>query len=532
VLWTISAVVIVRAMNQSDGHLVYAVDDAYIHMAIAKHLAQSGVWGVTPYEFSSSASSIAYPLLLALTYRVAGVNEVSPLVLNLLFATLVLVTVHVMLVLRRPAAPGRFSLLALVLLIVLAPLPAILFSGMEHTLHLLMTLVFVFATARVLVDQGTSGATSDGRWLLVLAPLLTMVRWEGSFAVAVACALLLARGRWRFATALGMVGLAPLATYGAISVAHGWYWLPNSVLLKGRVVAPGSLSDVGALLGTSFYQEVSRTPQLVLLTTIALWIFVRRSRRHSSPWETGQVLLTLFLGTVALHLAFVGAVRWFYRHDAYVVALGIAVIAFTAYDVGPRAGTVFTPATWASLPRYAATAMLAAVLLAPIASRGVVAFAHRARSTLQVPRAMTNIYEQQYQMGLFVREHYNGAGVAANDIGALNYLGDVRILDLDGLASLPVARLKRRGEMGPGSIRAVAEAQATRIVVVYDQWFERDGLSVLPAEWIKVGQWTIRNKVSVWGETVAFYGTDARAAEELRANLARFAAQLPPSVDR
>jgi hypothetical protein len=40
-----------------NGHVSYTLDDAYIHMAMAKHVAQDGVFGITPYEFSASSSS-------------------------------------------------------------------------------------------------------------------------------------------------------------------------------------------------------------------------------------------------------------------------------------------------------------------------------------------------------------------------------------------------------------------------------------------------------------------------------------------
>ena len=73
----------------NDGHIIYALDDAYIHMAIAKNFSQKGVWGVTDEGFSSSSSSLLYTLLLSLIF-LFGPNEIAPLIINLVAATLFL----------------------------------------------------------------------------------------------------------------------------------------------------------------------------------------------------------------------------------------------------------------------------------------------------------------------------------------------------------------------------------------------------------------------------------------------------------
>ncbi len=62
VLWFVIGIILLLSLAHNQGHLVYDVDDPYIHMAIARHFAESGVWGVTRYEFSSSSSSILWPL--------------------------------------------------------------------------------------------------------------------------------------------------------------------------------------------------------------------------------------------------------------------------------------------------------------------------------------------------------------------------------------------------------------------------------------------------------------------------------------
>ena len=43
--------------DKNGGQFVYTLDDPYIHMAIAKNVVRHGVWGVTPFQFSSSSSS-------------------------------------------------------------------------------------------------------------------------------------------------------------------------------------------------------------------------------------------------------------------------------------------------------------------------------------------------------------------------------------------------------------------------------------------------------------------------------------------
>jgi len=54
------------SIYQNGNHMVYSLDDAYIHMAMAKNLAIDGIWGVSKYEFASSSSSILWTALLAL----------------------------------------------------------------------------------------------------------------------------------------------------------------------------------------------------------------------------------------------------------------------------------------------------------------------------------------------------------------------------------------------------------------------------------------------------------------------------------
>lgn len=71
-------IIVLASYEANDRNLVYTLDDPYIHMAIAKNLANHGVFGVTRYEFSSATSSPLWTLLLSATYKVLGVCDWAP----------------------------------------------------------------------------------------------------------------------------------------------------------------------------------------------------------------------------------------------------------------------------------------------------------------------------------------------------------------------------------------------------------------------------------------------------------------------
>src|SRR3954466_8048976 len=99
VLWITVVVFLGLSLAQNQGHLVYTLDDPYIEMAVAKNLVHHGIWGVSPHMFSSPSSSLLWPLLLAAFYVLIGVNEATPLMLNIVFATALLCMTY--LILRR-----------------------------------------------------------------------------------------------------------------------------------------------------------------------------------------------------------------------------------------------------------------------------------------------------------------------------------------------------------------------------------------------------------------------------------------------
>ncbi len=62
------------------GHFIYSLDDPYISLSFAWHIGR-GDYGLNPHEAASPASSILYPLLLAL-FSWTRHQQFMPLVIN------------------------------------------------------------------------------------------------------------------------------------------------------------------------------------------------------------------------------------------------------------------------------------------------------------------------------------------------------------------------------------------------------------------------------------------------------------------
>ena len=517
-LGAVVIVVFAACVRADGGRFVYAIDDIYIAMAVARNFAAHGVWGVTPYHFSSNESTIVWPFLLALCDAMGITSELVPLFLNVICGGFTLVVVYE--IARKMGLPQSLQAMVLMAVLLLAPLPAMIFSGMEHTLQIGLAILFVYVAARDLAgEQGRSVGASRELWLL--AVLVPVVRYEGLFLVFAACLLFMARRRWRVAIGLGLAAAAPPALYGALSAYQGWFWLPNSVYLKANLPhAAGALHHL-ALLGDWegwIKSSVVWIPGLSLLILLALRVYSERT-----VWRKSSVMILLFIVTAALHLR-LARIGWFFRYEAYLIALSVVIFAIGGYEYvtgRPQQkrgrGETLVAAGWLGCSLT--------FLLMLLGFRGIV-------TLYRIPLATQNIYDQQYQMGLFLRQFYRGQPVAANDIGAVSYLAEPRLLDLWGLASLDVAKLRMAGGLTPGEIDELTKSQGTKVAIVFDRIFYdgNAGHGGLPARWIRVGRWRIPHNYVCGDDTVSFYVVEKSEEQALIAHLQQFAPRLPAGV--
>jgi len=267
VFWGTVALVLISSVNNNDGRLIYAKDDPYIHMSIAKNFAQKGVWGVTEYEFSSSDSSISWIILLSLTYAVAGVNEITPFLLNLISGTLLIALLYVYL--SEHGLSRSFTFMVLSLTIFVSPLPSTVFVGMEHVFHALITLLFVAQSAKMLANDGETSLS----YMAALSVILITTRFESMFVIGIVALLFAIRKQIKTSTILVLTGVIPIAAYGLVSILNGWGFLPTPITLKGSFPTITPLGLFSFMYGFVLYLINDGLILTLIFTSLLLFLF-------------------------------------------------------------------------------------------------------------------------------------------------------------------------------------------------------------------------------------------------------------------
>jgi hypothetical protein len=513
-LLTAVGFLLIMCIGHNQGRFGYALDDPYIHMAMAKNFVRYGTFGITRYGFTSSTSSPLWTLLLSLVYFLFGVNDISPFILNVIFACAIVFSVYA--ISKRYGIQSVYIFFILLAIIFVTPLPSLIFCGQEHTMHTFLTILFVYFSSQVLSTEAQD--RKKFYLLLVFGLLVAFARYEGLFLVFVVCAIFLFRKRPFDSFILGGAAVLPQVTFGLVSALKGSFFIPNPVLLKGNRPDLSSLKGIFNLLGYSSYQQIFTNHHIFFLIIFASIILIALDRKYNDTWKDGRIMLIIFIATTLLHMQF-ARTGWFYRYEAYLVGTGIFVIAIGFHEYRPE--KLFSTPLRSFLPALLLFVLLYPLAGSPFINRAIISF----RST---PFATKNIYDQQYQMALFLKEFYSGDAVAVNDIGIINYMDDIKCLDLWGLADEEIAKLKFDGTYNTRDMYSLANKKNVTIAMVFDSWYPPYG--GIPPQWIKVGAWTISHNIVCGDPTVSFYAVDSSQTQNLIQNLRNFSSRLPSDV--
>jgi hypothetical protein len=379
--------------------------------------------------------------------------------------------------------------------------------GMEHVLHLLLTIAF--AALAVLTLSGPSGAPRLERRrtvvLCVSAALLAASRYEGFFLVGLVCLAFLARRQPARSILVALAALLPVAAFGAFSVAHGSYFLPNPLMVKAVGESTGVLSALFKPFGSedlAFLQNNRAMPILLALGALGALAQWRARRALLSP----PVLLPLLLvGMILLHGHFVfSPLYWAYRYDAYLVGFGLFVAAVVLADLREPA--------W--LPGALASTLLVAGLVPLVANvrEGVVPDAEI--------EGMRNTYLEEVQTAEFIRLYYPHDAVIVNDLGAVTYYTEAHILDLVGLGDIEPVRVMRHSTYTSRDVTAWTASYRPKIAILQLGWGVVGPL--IPPEWVRVAV----VEVPPHRHRVGFFAVEPGHAWTLRASVAQHFGEL------
>jgi hypothetical protein len=483
---------------KDSGRLSYPLDDAFIHMAISKNLVEHGVWGITRFEFSSTSSSILYTLVLALGFVLAGIQVWLPLMINWLAGAWV---IYLFTSMASRFVNSTASFILTISFILLVPLAGMAVLGMEHTLQVLLTMLFFYQTLKLWKGESYSLPV-----YFLTALLAVSTRYESAFLIGLAAgAWLLVFRNWKNFLLLMIAIALPIILFGLFALSKGGAFFPNSLLAKSNFIS-GSVSGyfsglAGKFLSTGLLYSF-------LLLPLIYWITRPIKNIKDISQHPSHLIMLLLAATSLAHLV-LASYGWLFRYEAYLVAL-LFVALVNTWD------------HWKALfPAYPVNrfvfVILGVVMLFPIISRF--------QMISHTRRAAKNIADQQVQMADFVNRHFPSEGIAMNDIGALTFFNnDIRIFDMEGLGTLEVIRQKKN--LDSNFLRKYVADHKIGIGIFYPHLYH----GKIPAEWEQVGTWELLDNFVTAGSTVGFYVIDPSLKEQLVQGLKLHEPLLPSNV--
>ncbi len=489
-LWLVGmAGIVLLCLMKADGLLIYTLDDPYIHLAAAENIIR-GTFGINLGEASSASSSILYPYLLAITQAV-GLGPWGAAAVAIPAAGLSVWLLGAILNQTLPDPVMRW-LVGLAGLFGLSAF-ALPMTGLEHSLHVAICLLAL----KGLIDLTRHGQSP---WFLILAVvLLPTIRFEGiAMAGAIIIAQFALRNRLAALIEAALIGVC-LGAYVLYMNSLGLPAVPSSVALKSEVatsLADGQATDFLGRILDNLRATLGLRQGLALTALLGLGLLIWALSRNARDFW----VLFVLLATGSAHLL-AGKFGWFGRYEVYVIAVSIVGVLWLMRGL---------------LARRPQIGAVAALLITFISLPYV-------ELAIDTPQASRNIHDQHYQMHRFATEFY-AAPVAVNDLGWVSYQNDAFVLDLFGLGSEEVRRLKLAGRYGADEMRRLAEAAGVEIVLIYAHIFPDR-----PAEWEQVATLTAASFFANSG-TVTFYATPAADRARLASALVDFQRTLPPRV--
>lgn len=478
----------IAILLMTGGHFAYVLDDAYIYLALAENLPFNYSVNAPGAEAGAPSSSILYPYLL-MPLAHTSLALFGPLLISFAGAVpvlLLLLRLERQIALLPDLSPAHRGG-AVLAFAVLINLFALVFTGMEHTLHVAAALGVLGG----LIDLTEGRAPRWWFWLAIVAgPLL---RYEALALSLPALVFAGTCGYTRRSVWVSVLTLAGPVVFGFYLVSMGYSWLPSSVLAKSYLLisVDEGMSGLMSLLSVwgNFTLNLLEPTALIHVVLLAILLGLLRN----SP-QRGLLLVVILAAAAQLLL---GKFGWMGRYHAWALALMLLTIFYVARG-RIKTGLLVEMAVLAGM-----TGLIYTAITPPVA-----AHVYRYHSTLHD----------------FVTGYWKD-DIAALDIGYLSWENPHTVVDLFGLASERIRRLVHKPHADQAIIQLLADEHIGLIIA------EPKLLDTYNSpQWKLAGELQLSSLFWVTGLNPRFYLTDPARADELRQKLEAFRPRLPQGV--
>jgi hypothetical protein len=491
----------IHVLLKTDSHYIYPLDDAYIHLAMAKNFALHDVWGVTRYQFSSTSSSPLFTYLLSVLIKVFGNNDQIPLCFNVVLG---IGTVYFL----NQYFSGVFEKTQSVVLSVLftlffSVLHLQVLSGMEHVFHVFLVVVNIFCLSKI-----------ENKWAVFgfyfSLLLMGVVRFESMFYFMILAFVFVLIKKWKTGILVLLTGFIPIIIFGCFNYQHDGYFFPNSVVVKGTKFSfdsnlPVQLKTIlldNFLFNASFY-KIGFFPIIISL------ILILRSFKNKVGFNRivkDNFLIIVFSLLMVCHSMFADF-KGMFRYEAYIlVGFCMALI--------PKMKVFFVD--------FKSSIKNEKLMLGLIVINSVLLIYKSFNAHKVLDKGGKNIYEQQFQSAKFLNTYYNTSKIVANDIGAITYYTDIHLLDIAGLGSVETIPFNEDKKHFDQNFKIFLTEYCNRnkyeIAVVYEDWLQGQ----VPQSWKKVAVLKIQDKYNVAQDEVSFYSINPDNLQQLKNNIKDF----------
>ena len=258
-------------------------------------------------------------------------------------------------------------------------------------------------------------------------------------------------------------------------------------------------------------------PWLILLPACLAYF---ASSGNRTVWNSTVIGLVLLAGSTALHLFF-ARTGWFFRYEGYLIAWAILWVFVSWFDCRHAIVDAVTLPWGFVTGILAATAVISILMFAYFDGFRVnEAFSNASLS-------MKNVFDQPYQLGLFARDELPGATLLVNDMGAIAFLSDDKILDVIGLGSMEPALAKHHHAFDSAWLDGWLKREHAEVALVHIT----GPVSVAPLpNWISIVSWTVPDNYILACNTAYIYSLQPSAVVEVKKGLRKFLPRLPPDT--